>query len=313
MNRRDFLSTGATLGAAAIAAGTALLPSAAGAEPEQQPPAPSSSNGFKLLYAPHFGMFEHSAGKDPVAQLQFMSDQGFRALEDNGMMKRSREEQDRIAREMERLGMTMGVFVAAADFGNPTFVLRDPEVRKGLVETMKQAVELAGRVRARWMTVVPGQIDPKTDWGFQTANAIDNLRACAEVCEPAGVTMVLEPLNRRDHPGLFLTGVPQAYAICRGVNSPACKILDDLYHQQITEGNLIPNLDAAWDEIAYVQIGDNPGRKEPTTGEINYRNIFRHLHSKGFKGVCGMEHGKADNSKKGEEALIAAYRACDSF
>ena len=79
--------------------------------------------------------------------------------------------------------------------------------------------------------------------------------------------------------------------ICRAVGSPSCKILNDLYHQQITEGNLIPNIDAAWEEIAYFQIGDNPGRKEPTTGEINYLNIFRHLHAKGYTGILGMEHG----------------------
>jgi hydroxypyruvate isomerase len=58
---------------------------------------------------------------------------------------------------------------------------------------------------------------------------------------------------------LFLTGIPQAYQICRAVNSPSCKILDDLYHQQVTEGNRIPNIDRAWEEIAYFQVGDNPG------------------------------------------------------
>jgi hydroxypyruvate isomerase len=125
--------------------------------------------------------------------------------------------------------------------------------------------------------------------------------------------MVLEPLNPRDHPGLVLTKIPQAYQICRSVGSPSCKILNDLYHQQITEGNLIPNIDRAWDEIAYFQVGDNPGRKEPTTGEINYRNVFRHIHDKGFDGIVGMEHGLSRDGKEGEVALIDAYVACDDF
>ena len=103
------------------------------------------------------------------------------------------------------------------------------------------------------------------------------LRAAAERCEKAGLVMVLEPLNRRDNPSMFLTRVPQTFQICRAVNSPSCKILFDIYHQQITEGNLIPNFDQAWREVAYVQVGDNPGRKEPTTGEINYANVFAHL------------------------------------
>jgi hydroxypyruvate isomerase len=161
--------------------------------------------------------------------------------------------------------------------------------------------------------VVLDAVDPKTDMGIQTANVIDNLRACAEVLEKANLVMVLEPLNRWNHPNLFLTEVPQAYAICRAVDSPSVKILDDFYHQQITEGNLIPNMLTCWDEIAYYQVGDNPGRKEPTTGEINYKNIFKLLHERGFQGVVGMEHGKANNSKEGERALINAYKEVDSF
>jgi hydroxypyruvate isomerase len=126
--------------------------------------------------------------------------------------------------------------------------------------------------------------------------------------------MVIEPLNPyRDHPGLFLTKIPQAYMICRAVGSPSCKIVFDIYHQQITEGNLIPNMNSAWSEIGYFQTGDNPGRKEPTTGEINYRNIFRHIHSKGWTGILGMEHGNSKPGKEGELAVIDAYVACDSF
>ena len=162
--------------------------------------------------------------------------------------------------------------------------------------------------------MVPNSVNPKLAAGFQRANCIANLRAMAEVCEPAGLVMVLEPLNwYTDHPGLFLRGVPQAYAICKAVNSPSCKILNDLYHQQIDVGNLIGNLEAAWDETAYFQVGDNPGRKEPTTGEINYKNIFALLHRRGYDGVIGMEHGNSRPGKEGEQAVIAAYREVDSF
>ena len=124
---------------------------------------------------------------------------------------------------------------------------------------------------------------------------------------------MLEPLNFYNHPGLFLKKIPQAYQICKAVNSPSCKILNDIYHQQITEGNLIPNIDLAWEEIAYFQLGDNPGRNEPTTGEINYKNIFKHIHAKGFKGVMGMEHGNSKSGKVGEQAVIDAYAYCDGF
>lgn len=140
------------------------------------------------------------------------------------------------------------------------------------------------------------------------------MRFAAEILEPANLTMVLEPLNPWvNHAGLFLSKVPHGYLLCRGANSPSIKILDDLYHQQITEGHLIRNMDMAWDEIAYFQVGDNPGRKEPGTGEINYRNVFKHIHQKGFKGVVGMEHGNSRGGKQGERAVIDAYRAADDF
>lgn len=267
---------------------------------------------FHLHYAPHLGMFSAQAGQDPIDQIKFMSDQGFTAMEDNEMRTRPVAQQERIAAEMERLGMTMGVFVATHDFQNPTFVEKNDRVWEQVLADMRDSVEVAKRVRARWVTVVPGCLHPGMEWSYQMANTIELLRRCADICEPAGLVMVLEPLNHwRDHPGLFLTKIPQAHLLCRAVNRPSCKILFDIYHQQITEGNLIPNMDAAWDEVAYFQVGDSPGRNEPTTGEINYQTIFRHLHQKGYTGIIGMEHGNSRPGAEGETAVIQAYRECD--
>lgn len=307
MKRREFLASGLAAGAVAASLHGASAQDAA-------PETGTGAGAFKLKYAPHFGMFEESAGKDLADQLQFAAGQGFTAWEDNGMKGRPRAEQERVAQAMTRLGITMGVFVASADFKEVTFASSDPDVRKRLVRELETSVEVAKRVNAQWCTVVPGRYDQGLEWDYQTANVIENLKWCAGVCEPAGLVMVLEPLNwYANHPGLFLTKVPQAYQICKAVGSPSCKILDDLYHQQVTEGNLIPNIDRAWDEIAYIQVGDNPGRNEPTTGEINYKNIFQHLHRKGFTGIVGMEHGKSRSGPEGERALIAAYREVDSF
>ena len=116
---------------------------------------------------------------------------------------------------------------------------------------------------------MPGPYKQNEEFDYQTANAIDNLRFAADICARGNLTMVLEPLNPwANHPGMFLSKIPHAYLVCRAVDHPNCKILNDLYHQQITEGNLIPNIDMAWSEIAYFQYGDNPGRKEPGTGEL---------------------------------------------
>ena len=302
MHRRDFLIT-STSAAVTLAASPAAA---------QDPSTQQGRRLFRLKYAPHFGMFGNHA-PDLLDQLQFAADEGFSAWEDNGMPGRSTEEQEKIAKKMQACGIEMGVFVAHAEWGSPTFASGNKDQAAKILDDMHKAVEISKRVNAKWCTVVPGLVDHRLDFGYQMANTIDLLRRCADITGKANLTMVLEPLNRRDHPQLFLTGVPQAFEICRAVNSPFCKILDDLYHQQITEGNLIPNIDRAWSEIAYFQTGDNPGRCEPWTGEINYKNVFKHIHGKGFVGIVGMEHGKSQGGKEGEKKLIDAYRQADAF
>jgi len=304
VSRRRFLG-----GTAASLAALSTLP---GKLSGISPGGPGS--GFKLKYAPSFGTFAQHAGKDPVDQIRFAADQGFRAMFDNGLMNRPVQVQEKLAGEMSRLNMEWGPFVAYADFKVKSFVTRDPEIRSMLKKRAQMAVETARRAHIKWTLMVPGRFDESLEWDYQTANVIDNLKFCAEICEPSGLVIVIEPLNPwTDHPGLFLTKIPQAYQICRAVGSPCCKIVDDIYHQQITEGNLIPNIDLAWEEIAAFHIGDNPGRKEPTTGEINYRNIFKHIHAKGYQGVLCMEHGKSQKGLQGEKALLEAYRVCDDF
>lgn len=301
MNRRNFLGKGL----AATALSSLSLPDIFQS---------ISANTFQLNYAPHFGMFKNSAPNGLMNELDFMADHGFRALEDNGMKDRSIENQKKIARKMQQLNMKMGVFVAHTIYWTrPNLANGNEELRNEFLAEIKASVEVAKRVNAQYMTVVPGHIEPRLDMGYQTAHVVESLKRAADILEPHGLVMVLEPLNKRDHPGLFLSKAAQAYEICKAVDSPSCKILFDVYHQQITEGNLIPNIEASWDEIAYFQVGDNPGRNEPTTGEINYLNVFRYLHKKGFKGIVGMEHGNSESGKDGEQAVIESYRKVDSF
>ncbi|MEN8201563.1 MAG: TIM barrel protein [Bacteroidota bacterium] len=308
MQRRSFLKSSAVASAALVSGGMAHASAATALKASQTSPQ------FNLKYAPHFGMFKHSAGEDLLDQLQFMADAGFTAMEDNGMKGRDISMQEKIAGKMAKLGMEMGVFVAHSIYWKePNLTSGNPEKLDEFLKEIKESVEVAKRVNAKWMTVVPGHVDLRKDMGYQTRNVVEALRRASDILEPHGLTMVLEPLNFRDHPGLFLNKIPQGYQICQAVASPACKILDDLYHQQIHEGNLIPNMDLAWEEIAYFQVGDNPGRKEPTTGEINYLNVFKHIHEKGFTGIVGMEHGNSIPGKEGEEALIKAYASVDNF
>lgn len=305
MERRNFLRSAALSGIALTGMTGMMSASASNA-------VISNAAKFKMKYAPHLGMFTNSAGEDTIDQIKFMADQGFTAFEDNGMMGRDIAMQEKIGKTLADLNMTMGVFVVekGGNMAN-TLAAGKQEFIDIFLDGCRRAVDVAKRVNAKWMTVVPGGFERKLPIGIQDGNVIDALRKGAEILEPHGLVMVLEPLS--DSPDLYLRTSEQTYMICKGVNSPSCKILYDIYHMQKNEGNIITNIGLTWDEIPYFQIGDNPGRKEPTTGEINYLNVFKHIHDKGYTGVMGMEHGISLPGIEGEKRLIQAYREVDSF
>jgi hydroxypyruvate isomerase len=303
MQRRKFMQQ-------SVLAGAGLITAAAG---KSNPHNKDDNKAFHLNYATHDGMFKNSAGDNFTDQIKFAYDMGFRAIEDNGFMDRTVDEQKKVGDTLTRLGMNMGVFVINFDHWpvKTSLTSGDKQWREKFLNACKEAVECARRCNAKWMTVVPGNYERSLPFDFQTANVIEALRPACEIFEPHGLVMVLEALS--DTPDLFLRHSDQTFAMCKAVNSPSCKFLFDMYHMQRNEGNIINNIDAAWDEIGYLQIGNNPGRNEPGTGEMDYRNIFKHIYNKGYKGVLGMEHGMAGKGKEGELALIKAYRESDDF
>ncbi len=305
MRRRNFIQENIVAGSAMFLPAT-LLTEAANKETQSDKP-------FKLNYAFHDGMFKNSAGKDFTDQIRYGYDQGFRAIEDNGMMDRLPADQEKIGNLLTKLNMTMGVFVQAFDHWpvSTSLCSGNAEWRDKFLKYTREAIDVSKRCTGKLITVVPGNYDRTIPFDYQTAHVIEALKPAAEILEPHQIVMVLEPLS--DTPDLFLRHSSQAYAICKAVNSPSCKILFDIYHMQRNEGDLIKGIDRGYEEISYYQIGDNPGRNEPGTGEVNYKNIFKHLFNKGYKGMLGMEHGNSIPGKEGEAALIAAYREADSF
>lgn len=268
---------------------------------------------FHLNYGIHDGTFRNIAGDDFIDQINYAHSIGFRAIEDNSMMARPEEMQKKIGATLAKLGMSMGVFVLTSDNWHwKTSLATGKQIWIDvMIKDCKLALEVAKRCNAKYITVVPGNYDRNLPHEIQTANIIRALRLAAEIFAPSGLVMVLEALS--DNPDLFLRHTDQTFMICKAVNSPACKFLFDMYHMQRNEGDIIESLNRVWDELGYLQIGDNPGRNEPGTGEMNYKNIFKHIYNKGYKGVLGMEHGAGQPGKEGELALIKAYREADDF
>lgn len=309
MQRRKFMKHSVLAGASFLAAATPVA-----AAPGEKPDQTNAEKPFNLNYAIHDGTFVNHAGKDFIDQIKFAHDMGFRAVEDNGMKSKEPALQEKIGSTLSKLGMTMGVFVShQIDWEKPSLSTGDPVIRDKFLSQIKESVDVAKRCGAKWMVVVPGVVSYRLSIAYQKAYLMDTLRRAADILAPHNLVLLLEPLNFRDHPSQILPDIPNIYEMVKAVNSPACKMIFDVYHVQIHTGNIIPNMDLAWDEIAYIQTGDNPGRKEPTSGEINYRNVFKHIHSKGFKGLLGMEHGVSKPGKEGELTLIKAYRECDNF
>lgn len=307
-SRRSFLKKSMSTASLLGLSGVPFLAAANDSAMEKYP--------FNLSYAPHLGMFRESAGADPLAQIDFMAANGFRSFEDNGMMGRPVDLQQKIGDRLAKHGMEMGVFVIdAGDNWKTSLTTGKKEFYDAFLTRCKEAVEVAKRINGKYMTVVPGYFARELPLGIQTANVIEAYKRAAEIFEPHGLVMVMEPLS--DNPDLFLRYSDQSYMICKSVESPSCKILFDIYHMQKNEGRLIQHINWAWDEIAYFQIGDEPGRKEPTTGEINYKNVFKHIYHKakdaGKSFIFGMEHGNYGKGIDGEKALIKAYQEVDKF
>lgn len=306
MERRQFFKKGLFAAGAVTASSLPVVNSFAGT------PQKENAKRFNMKFSPEFGIFAAAAGKDPVDQIKWGHNQGFTAWENTMLKGRPVQEQEAISNNIQKLGMEFGQFVGTLTFTDVTFAGRNAALREKVLADVKASVEIAKRMNTKFVHNVLGVTDPRLPWDFQLANAIDLLKRVAEIYEPHGIIMVMESMNHKiNHPNMFLHTIPQAYALAKAVKSPSMKVLFDFYHVQIQEGNLLPTLDYAWDEIAYIQVGDTPGRNEPTSGEINYWNVLKHVHDKGYRGFVGMEHGTSKPGKEGALATLEAYQEID--
>ena len=297
MNRRTFLSQSAitplALSSSAVLAGAAQ----------------GGSQQYHLRYAPRIGWLELPLTR----QIELYAQNGFRAFEYNGLPNHSDQEIGELRKKMDQLNMAMGVFVVNRGGWKPV-AMPDKGGHKRFLEDVRRGVEIHKIVGNECATVTSGLTVPHLTFAQQTANCVEVLKRAAELVEKTKMVLVLEPLNHKvDHAGYFVVYSEHAAEIIGSVNHPNVRILFDMYHQQISEGNLINHIHQYWDWIGYFQIGDVPGRKEPYTGEVNWQNVFKAIHEKGYKGILGMEHGLSVPGEAGVKKCFDAYRKADSW
>jgi hydroxypyruvate isomerase len=276
---------------------------------------------WKLRLASHIGLsqpdddglFKHLAGNNPIDQINFAAEQGFSGIEDNFLKLRPVEIQEKIGRILEQRGLEMGCFVNNLIFDRPTFVGNSSEAREILLQQLRDTIETAKRVNGKYVTTLSGPFDPQFDRDYQTTNMIENLKYCAELAESAGIILGLEPITSRWWHGTFMTTIPHAYLLVKAVNSPAIKLVFDTFQAQMETGNILENIDRTWDEIVCVQIADVPRRTEPTSGEVNYQAILKHIHAKGYTGLVEMEHSLSNPGRTGEQMVLDIYDQLDQF
>ncbi len=189
--------------------------------------------------------------------------------------------------------------------------MNDPKNHDRIGKEIAESIAAAKKIGARKMTVIAGNDQPGMTQEQMHENVIAGLKKWAPMAEDAGVMLILEPMNIRvDHKGHCLYGSPEAVRICREVGSPMVKINWDLYHMQITEGDLCRRMREGWDQVGYLQLADNPGRREPGTGEIDYSRVFKEAWDLGYRDFIGLECSPTDgNAERATERVKAADAA----
>jgi hydroxypyruvate isomerase len=197
---------------------------------------------------------------------------------------------DRDVEEIARLKKRLGIEIAQFTAWGFTPGMNDPKNHADFLKAVEEGCEVAKRLDCKLMTVVGGNDQPGMTQEQMHANIIEALKRAAPIAEKNRVTMILEPMNIRvDHKGHCLYGSAPAVRICREVGSPAVKINWDLYHMQISEGDLCGRLKDGFDQVGYLQLADHPGRNEPGTGEIHYNRVLREAYDLGYRGYVGLE------------------------
>ena len=184
----------------------------------------------------------------------------------------------------------------------PFVTLCDPALLQEYLATLRQRIAEAKQLGCRFIITHAGDVIEGTPRERQQASIVAGLKQAAKLVEAENIVLVVEPINAIDHPGDFITSSKEAFAIVDEVGSSHVKLLYDIYHQQVMEGNLIATITQNIQHIGYLHAASNPGRSDIRFGEINYREVLKAVADAGYDGYCGLEY-----SLKGD--FLTALRA----
>ncbi|MGE4618786.1 MAG: TIM barrel protein [Planctomycetota bacterium] len=292
IDRRDFLTAAAALSAAGAtgSVGATSVPGQDGAVPLPW---------GKTRFAVNIEMWGLGGGPHHD-RIRAAAKLGYPAVE---MWPWRGKNLDEIVKACDETGVEVAQFTAWGFSPG----MNDPKNHDRMEKEVAASLETAKKIKARKMTVIAGNDQPGMTQQQMHENVIVGLKRLAPLAEDAGVMLILEPMNIRvDHKGHCLYGSPDAVRICREVNSPMVKINWDLYHMQITEGDLCRRLREGWDQVGYLQLADNPGRREPGTGEIQYSRVFKEAWNLGYRDYVGLECSPSVDEAMATERVKAA-------
>jgi hydroxypyruvate isomerase len=213
---------------------------------------------------------------------------------------------DQIVKLKNKLGLECACLVGNRGVNPKGMGLCDPADRDGFLAEIKASVEAAKRFETMRLVTLTGNELPGVLREKQHASIVEGLKRGHDLVAPHGITLIVEPLNTLvNHAGYYLNYTREAFEIMREVSSPYVKILFDIYHVQIMEGNLIEAIRGNIAHIGHFHVGDVPGRHEPGTGEIDYRNVFKAIRELEFRDFVAMEYMPSKDAM----ATLAEVRA----
>jgi hydroxypyruvate isomerase len=297
MDRRAFLMTG--MGAATATAAASIARNVTAAEAAET--AKATGLRTKIAVAPQWFKGSH------VEQIEQIAAAGFSAFETLGCG--GWEDKEAVRRRCEELGVACGAVGGGMGTINE-WGPNDPENHPRFVEAVKTGIQQAKAIGSKRVLSLSGPARAGVSKEEQMDALVKAGRLVAPLLEEAGLVMVWETLNVLvNHPGYFLVYSADGSELVKRTDHPNVKFLYDIYHQQISEGNLINNIKKYIGEIGHFHFADNPGRHEPGTGEINYQNVFKAIYETGYRDLVACEFGKI----KSTEEVLAVLAECDRW